>query len=445
MIQAATGPALRTAEFVPLVALLMALVALATDTMLPALPAIGRDLGAAHPNDVQFVVTAMFLGLGVGQIFFGPLSDRIGRKPAIHAGLALFMAGCLVSIFATTFETMIAGRVMQGVGVAGPRIVTVALVRDQYEGRRMARLMSFALAVFILAPTIGPAIGQGLQWIGGWRAIFATFFVIGALAFAWLALRQPETLPVERRRPFTARFIGGAALEVLRIRPALGYTLATGFVFAPFVAYLASAQQIFREAYHTGALFPAYFGALALAIGIASLVNGRLVMRHGMRRISKLASGSVALISLVGFAGAFAFDGLPPLWLFMACLMAVFLCVGLLFGNLNALAMEPLGHIAGVGAAVVASLSTFISVPLGILVGQSFDGTMYALIGSFALFGTATFAAMRWGRGRIGQAGWPNGLNPRPSNVAGPVAPSMHGPILAGRGPERRLSRRTAS
>ena len=402
MIQAATKPALRTAEFVPLVALLMALVALATDTMLPALPEIGRDLGAVHPNDVQLVVTALFLGLGVGQIVFGPLSDRIGRKPAIHAGLALFMAGCLVSIFASTFGAMIVGRVLQGIGVAGPRIVTVALVRDQYEGRRMARLMSFALAVFILVPTVAPSIGQGIQWMGGWRAIFVTFFVIAAIAFTWLALRQPETLPVARRRPFTARVIGGAALEVLRIRTALGYTLATGFVFAPFVAYLSSAQQIFREAYDTGVLFPVYFGALAVAIGIASLMNGRLVMRHGMRRLSKFASGSATLISLIGWAGVFAFDGLPPLWLFMAYLMIVFFCVGLLFGNLNALAMEPLGHIAGVGAAVVASLSTFISVPLGMLVGQSFDGTMYALVGSFAIFGAATFCAMRWADGGTG-------------------------------------------
>ena len=399
MIRTQTGPALRTGEFVPLIALLMALVALATDTMLPALPEIGRDLGTERPNDVQLVVTAMFLGLGAGQILFGPLSDRIGRKPAIHVGLAVFMAGCIVCGFASSFESMIAGRVMQGVGVAGPRIVTVALVRDQYEGRRMARLMSFALAVFILVPTIAPAIGQGIQWIGGWRAIFATFFIIAAVGYAWLGIRQPETLPVARRRPFTARVIGGAVLEVLRFRTALGYTLATGFVFAPFVAYLSSAQQIFREAYHTGVLFPVYFGALALAIGGASLVNGRLVMRHGMRRLAKFASGSGTLVSLVGFAGVFVFDGLPPLWLFMAYLMLVFLCVGLLFGNLNALAMEPLGHIAGVGAAVVASLSTFISVPLGMLVGQRFDGTMYALVGSFAIFGALTFAAMRWADG----------------------------------------------
>ena len=399
MSRTATGSALRPAEFVSLIALLMSLVALAIDAMLPALPAIGRDLEAPRPNDVQFVITSLFLGLGLGQMLFGPLSDRIGRKPAIHLGLALFMVGCLVSVFASTFEAMIAGRVLQGIGVAGPRIVTVALVRDQYEGPRMARLMSFALAVFILVPTVAPALGQGILWLGGWRAIFGTFFAAAAIAFAWFTFRQPETLPAERRRPFSPSAIGWGVIEVLRIRAALGYTLATGFVFAPFVAYLSSAQQIFQDAYGTGALFPVYFGVLALAIGGASLVNGRLVMKHGMRRLSKSAAVSIALISLAAWAGAFAFGGLPPLWLFMAYLLAVFLCIGLLFGNLNALAMEPLGHIAGVGAAVVASLSTFISVPLGALVGQSFDGTMYAQIGAFAVFGAGTFAAMRWAEG----------------------------------------------
>ena len=397
--------ALRPAEFIPLVALLMSLVALATDAMLPALPAIGRDLGAPRPNDVQYVVTALFLGLGLGQILYGPLSDRTGRKPAIYAGLIVFMVGCLVSIFASTFEAMLAGRVLQGIGVAGPRIVVMALIRDLYEGPRMARLMSFALAVFILVPAVAPALGQGILLVSGWRAIFATFFATAAVAFAWLALRQPETLPADRRRPFSPRAIGRAVREVLGIRAALGYTLATGFAFSPFIAYLSSAQQIFQESYGVGALFPLYFGVLALAIGAASLVNGRLVMKYGMRRLSNAAAGCITLVSLVAWAGTFAFDGLPPLWLFLTWLLAVFLCVGLVFGNLNALAMEPLGHIAGVGAAVVASLSTFISVPLGGLIGQGFDGTLYAQTGAFAVFGAAMLAAMRWAEGGRPAAG----------------------------------------
>ena len=377
----------------------MSLVALSIDAMLPALPEIGRDLGAPRRNDAQFVITAVFLGLGFGQILFGPLSDRIGRKAAIYAGLILFMAGCLVSIFARTVEVMIAGRVLQGFGVAGPRIVTIAMVRDRYEGRGMARLMSFAMAVFILVPTVAPALGQGILWLGGWRAIFAAIFAIAAIALTWFGLRQPETLPAARRRPFSPRDIGRAALEVLRTRAALGYTLATACVFAPFLAYLSSAQQIFQDAYRTGALFPLWFGVLALAFGCASFVNGRLVMKHGMRRLSKAAAVAITLASVVAWALAFAFEGLPPFWLFMAYLLAAFFCIGLLFGNLNALAMQPLGHIAGVGAAVVASLTTFIGVPLGGLVGQSFDGTMYTQIGAFAVFGAGTLAATRWAEG----------------------------------------------
>ena len=396
MSRAATGPALRSGEFVALIALLMSLVALSIDAMLPGLPAIGRDLGVLRRNDTQFVITALFLGLGLGQILFGPLSDRIGRRAAIHAGLILFMAGCLVSIVAPTFEVMVAGRVVQGIGVAAPRIVTIAMVRDQYEGRRMARLMSFAMAVFILVPTIAPALGQGILWLGGWRAIFATIFVVAAIALTWFSLRQPETLPTARRRPFSPRHIGGAALEVLRTRAALGYTIAAGCVFAPFLAYLSSAQQIFQDAYRTGALFPLWFGVLALATGCASLVNGRLVMKHGMRRLSRTATVTITLVSAAMWALALAFEGLPPFWLLMAYLLAAFFCIGLLFGNLNALAMEPLGHIAGVGAAVVASLSTFIAVPLGTLVGQRFDGTMYAQIAAFAVFGAGTLAASWW-------------------------------------------------
>ncbi len=395
-MQTADRPPLRPGEFVPLIALLMSLVALAIDAMLPALPAIGRDLGAARPNDVQFVITAAFLGLGLGQMIFGPLSDRIGRRPAINAGLALFAVGCLMSVFAPDFETMIAGRVLQGFGAAGPRVVVMALVRDQYEGSRMARILSFAMAVFILVPAVAPALGQAVQWLGGWRAIFFAFLAVAGVAFAWFGLRQPETLPPARRRPFSPRAIGGGVLEVLRIRASLGYTLATGFVFAAFVTYLSCAQQVFQEAYTTGALFPLYFAVLALAIGAASLANGRLVMKYGMQRLVRAATMTMALLSAAAWAAAFAFGGLPPLWLFIACLFAVFLCIGLLFGNLIALAMEPLGHIAGVGSAVVSSLSTFISIPLGAAVALSFDGTIYPLTAAFAVFGAASWAAIRW-------------------------------------------------
>ena len=390
---------LSSREFIPLIALLMSLVALSIDAMLPALPTIGSDLGAAQRNDAQLVVTPLFLGLAFGQLLYGPLSDCIGRKPAICAGLAMFMAGCIVSILAPTFETMLAGRVLQGIGVAAPRVVTMALVRDQYEGRRMARIMSFAMAVFIIVPAIAPALGQAILWIADWRAIFVTFFGIAAVACAWLVIRQPETLPAAQRLEFSPRAIARSAREVLGTRTAMGYTFAAGFAFSPFVAYLSTAQQIFQDAYGVGTLFPIYFGGLALAFGVAALVNGHLVMRHGMRRLSSTAALCIAFVSLGSWAGAFAFDGLPPLWMFVASLMLIFAAVALLFGNLNSLAMQPLGHVAGVGAALISSIATLVSVPLGGFIGHSFDGTVYALLGSFALFGVGTFAAIQWAAG----------------------------------------------
>ena len=405
MNRTAATPALRTGEFVPLVALLISLVALSIDAMLPALPTIGEDLGVTRRNDAQFVVTSLFLGLSLGQIIFGPLSDRIGRKPAIHAGLLLFMAGCLMSIYARSFELMIAGRILQGIGVASPRIVSMALVRDQYEGRRMARLMSFTMAVFVLVPAIAPALGQGIMWLGGWRSIFWSFFLVAVATFAWFAWRQPETLPPANRRPLSIRAIGGAVLQVLRIRAAVGYTIASGFVFTPFLAYLSASQQIFQEAYDTGALFPLYFGALALVIGVASLVNARLVMKYGMRRLSRAVILLSTLASLAFWALTFPFAGLPPFWLFMAYQLFVFVCLGPLFGNLNALAMQPLGNIAGVGATVVASLATLVSVPLGAIVALRFDGTLYVLAAAFALFSAAAMAMMKWaGAGAAGQS-----------------------------------------
>ena len=396
MNQSDTQAPLRTGEFVTLVALLMSLVALATDAMLPALPAIGQDLGVLEANNVQFVVTTLFFGLGIGQLIFGPLSDRIGRKPAIHIGLVIFMMGCVLSIFATTFEVMIVGRVLQGIGAAGPRVVTVALVRDQYEGREMARIMSFTMAVFIFVPTVAPALGQGIQWLADWRTIFITFFAIAAISFIWLARRQPETLPGNQRLAFSARTIGRGVIEVVKTRASLGYTIATGCAFAPFVAYLSTAQQVFQDAYHTGSLFPMYFGMLALAIGLALVLNGRLVMIYGMRRLTNAATICFTLVSVVAWALSFAVEGLLPFWSFMLYLLIVFFCMGLLFSNLNALAMQPLGHIAGVGASVIASLTTLISLPLGALAGLRFDGTMNFLIVAFVVFGVATFAALKW-------------------------------------------------
>ncbi len=396
MNQSSSVASLRAVEFVPLAALLISLVALSVDAMLPALPVIGQELGVQRANETQYVITSLFIGLGIGQLIFGPLSDNIGRRPAIFAGLVIFILGCLVSVFAISFEMMIAGRILQGIGASGPRIVTMALVRDQFSGKQMARIVSFIMAVFILIPAVAPLLGQIILWIGGWRGIFVTFLVIAIIVFIWFMIRHPETLHPDHRRSLSLKSIGMAIGDIFRIRSTIGYTLASGLIFAPFVGYLGSAQQIFQEAYTTGVLFPVYFGVLALAIGFGSIVNDKLLRRYGMHQIADSATIVTTIVSLIALAGLSLFDGLPPLWLFMAYMLVVFVCMGPIFGNLNALSMEPLGHIAGVGAALISSIATFISVTLGTVVGQSFDGALYFQVGSFALFGLLTTAAMRW-------------------------------------------------
>jgi DHA1 family bicyclomycin/chloramphenicol resistance-like MFS transporter len=304
--------------------------------------------------------------------------------------------GCLLSLFATSFPMMLAGRVIFGVGVAGPRIVTIAIVRDQYKGRAMAQVMSFVMAVFILVPIIAPALGQGILLFAGWRAIFAVYLGLALMILAWFALRQPETLAPKQRLPFSLRRIVMGVREVLATRISIGYTIAAGFVYGAFLSYLNTAQQIFQEQYGLGKLFPFFFGVLAISFGFSAVLNTRLVMRYGMRRLTTWSSLTIGTLSSVFFAIAYVQAGQPPLWALMAFFSTVFFCVGMLFGNLNALAMEPLGHIAGVGAAVVGALTTTISLLLGTLIGQSYNGTVLPLIGGFAILSLASATAMRW-------------------------------------------------
>lgn len=383
-------------EFVALLAMMMSMVALSIDAMLPALPDIGRDLGVQRDNDTQLIISFVFAGYAVGQLIYGPLSDSYGRKPAIYLGFCFFIIGCLLSLFSTDFTTMLAGRLLQGLGAAGNRTVSVALVRDQYEGRVMARVMSSAMSIFILVPVIAPALGQALLFVAHWRAIFVAFLALAVMILTWFIIRQPETLPSEKRNPFSWRRNLLAVKEICTTRVAFGYTLASGLVSAGFLAYLASSQQIFQDQYGVGTLFPLYFATLALAIGGASFANSRLVMRYGMRTLSRTALYVLTVLSLMFFAIAWNLAGHPPLWGLMIYFLLLFFCIGLLFGNLNALAMEPLGHIAGVGASVVGALATLLSVPIGTLIAQSFDGTILPLVGGFTLLGLATLAMMIW-------------------------------------------------
>jgi len=383
-------------EFVILIALIISLVALSIDAMLPALPEIASDLKFDSANDAQFVISMLFVGMGFGQIIFGPLSDSIGRKPAINIGFIIFILGCLLSIFAQDFDDMMIGRFLQGFGAAGPRIVSIALVRDCYAGRQMARVMSFVMTIFILVPIIAPSIGQLIVIYSTWHSIFVLFLVLGVVAMAWFGLRQPETLPKDLRIRFSPGQMMRDIKMICSIPSAIGYTITMGFIFGAFIGYLSSAQQILQIQYALGNHFAIYFGVLAASIGMASLVNAQLVMRFGMRRLSSTAMIITALLSAPFFLLAQYYQGNPPLAMLMAYLLCVFFFFGIMFGNLNAMAMEPLGHIAGLGSAVVGSVSTLMSVTLGIIVADAYDGTVLPLVAGFSVLSILGLITMYW-------------------------------------------------
>jgi len=384
------------AEFVVIISLMMSLTALSIDAMMPALPKIAIDLSVQNANDRQLIISMIFLGMAAGQLFFGPLSDKTGRKPAVYYGYAIYIIGSLLSIFAVNFPIMLAGRLLQGVGISAPRAVTLALVRDRYSGRMMARVMSFVMTVFILVPMLAPSLGQAILRFSSWRGIFVSYVVIALLTLLWFATRMPETLALERRAPFSLRHIVDATVFIVKDRTALGYTVSVGLVGGAFLGYLNSAQQIFQEVYALGEFFPILFGIISISIGLASFLNARLVMRFGMRFLVQWPLRIILALAVAALVVTQLTAGQPPLWFTMAYLMLTFFCIGILFGNQNTLAMEPLGHLAGIGAAVVGSLSTLIQIPLGTIIGQNYNGTIFPLVIGIAILTALSIFVVRW-------------------------------------------------
>ncbi|WP_085906682.1 multidrug effflux MFS transporter [Kiloniella majae] len=387
---------LSSGEFIALMAFLMSLVALSIDAVMPALPLLGQQLAVTNPNDVQLVIGIIFFGLATGQIFFGPWSDSIGRKPVIYCGLTIFIIGSIISATASDFNVMLLGRLLQGIGASGPRTISVALVRDQFEGRAMARIMSFIMAVFIIVPTIAPALGLSIMMLFDWQAIFYSFFLLASIVLFWFACRQPETLAKENRISLTFGHFWNGLKTILTNKQTLAYTLAAGIIFGAFIGYLTSAQQIFQDIYSITDLFPLYFAILSLSIGAASLTNANLVMKFGMRKLSKIALITMTILAILYLVPANLASGQPQLWSFMIYMMLSFFCIGILFGNFNTLAMEPLGKLAGLGSAVVGSLTTYICMAIGITIGQNYDHTVLPLVYAFAILGLISLGIMLW-------------------------------------------------
>jgi DHA1 family bicyclomycin/chloramphenicol resistance-like MFS transporter len=381
-------------EFISLAALLMSLVALSIDAVLPALGPIGNSLAVQNPNNNQLVISVFFLGMALGQLLYGPFSDSFGRKKAIYLGVSIFILGSMVSSFSTSFTFMLLGRVGQGFGISSCRVVTLAMIRDKLSGREMARVMSLIMVVFIMVPAVAPSLGQAILLYADWRAIFLLNVAIGLVTIVWLFVRLPETLVKEKRLAFSVATITAGVAETLKNPITHSYMVAAGIIFGAFVGYLSSAQQILQVQYQLGNAFSLYFGGLAVAIGFSSFFTSKLVMRFGMETLSFFALLLLSISSLLFYGYAQSVAGQPALSLFMGYLTVAFFSFGVLFGGFNTLAIQPLGHIAGVATSVISSVQTLLSVAIGGLVGQCYNGTVLPLVFGFLLCGLSSLSIM---------------------------------------------------
>jgi len=381
-------------EFIALLALLFATIALSIDAMLPALPEIATALSPAAPNKAQLVITSFVFGMGLGTLFAGPLSDSFGRKATILAGFALYIAAAAAAWAAPSLETLLAARVIMGIGAAAPRTVSIAMVRDLFKGREMAQIMSFAMMIFTLVPAVAPLMGQSVIALAGWQAIFLAYIGFALLVAAWLHLRQPETLPRTARRPLALAPLARACAEVLSLRIVQISIATQALTLGMLFATLSSMEGIFDQTFARGESFPLWFAVIAVASMSGSILNARLVMKVGMRGMVKatyatLLATTLAYLALAasGVLGDVAGFAAHILWS-----IVLFAVMGLTLGNLNALAMEPLGHVAGMAASVTSAIATVVSVVLAVPVGQMFDGTQLPLLAGVALYAALALA-----------------------------------------------------
>lgn len=391
---ATPGQTLSMAEFVAIIAMLMALTALSVDIMLPALPAIDAAFAIADPNDRQLVVTAYMLGFAAGQPVYGPLSDRFGRKPILMLGLAIFVLASLGTVLVDSFTGLLVLRVLQGIGSASPRVVGIAVVRDRFGGRDMARVMSFVMIVFVILPVLAPAMGSGILLIGDWHLIFLALLAFGALVAVWMQTRLPETRPEEMREPLSINWLAKSLKLTVTTRATVGYTVAAALVFGPLLGYINSAQQIFIEIFDTGDLFALFFGLIAIALAFAAFLNGSLVGRLGMRPLSHAAAIAYVVISAGHLAYVMMLDGPPSVWVFSAFLAGNLFCFGIMMPNFNAMAMEPLGQVAGTAASFVGCVTTAGAAIFGWYVGHLYDGTVIPLLAGYLVLGGLALIAV---------------------------------------------------
>jgi DHA1 family bicyclomycin/chloramphenicol resistance-like MFS transporter len=375
----------RQFEFIALMASLMSVVALAIDALLPALDFIGVSIGTHDATENQLIISMIFLGLGIGPLVFGPLSDSLGRKPIVYLGFLLFVIASFICLNAPNLEVMIAGRILQGMGLSAPRTISIAMIRDSYSGDYMARIMSFVTVIFLLVPIMAPAMGKFILDHYSWKAIFYSQLLLSLLVSLWFWRRQPETLPPWKRIKFSWKLFMDGLKEVIKFKATIGYTLISGFITGSFIVYLSASQHIFQQQYGLVDEFPFIFAGLAISIGTATFLNGSIVLRLGMKRLVSIALLLYFIASFLYVLLFFTSENNPSVGVLLTFFAVQFFAVGFLFGNLRALAMQPVGHIAGVGAAITGFISTIMAVPISTFIGHYVSDTALPIFIGFSI------------------------------------------------------------
>lgn len=389
-------------EFISLLALSTALSALGIDIMLPAMGAIRAELGLAPTaTEVAGLVTTYIAGLGAGQILYGPVSDRFGRRRVLYAGYIVYALGALISTLAVSLPLLLVARLVWGVGAAGPRVIAIAIIRDTHEGDQMSRAMSFVMAVFLLVPILAPLLGAVIVSLGTWRMVFGVCVLIAGIMMLW-AIRLPETLRDEHRLELQFSRVATAMRFVVADRAAVGHTLAITALYGAFFAYLASSEVIIAQTYGRPGLFPFVFGGLAAVMGTTMITNGRIVGRFGTQRLTHLALVWYSGLGIVLVGVAIATGGRPSLAVFIAGMAGLLVGHAVLIPNLNALAMANMAPVAGTASALIGGTQMLAGAGLGALVDQAYQGTVLPLWVGFAAYGLLSLATVTWTeRGRL--------------------------------------------
>ncbi len=386
-------------EFICLMGFLMALVSFSIDNLLPAFSAIQSDFSVENPNSVQYTLTAYLIGFGLLQLIYGPASDFIGRRPTLMIGLAVFCIGTTIAIYAQSFEWLLIARFIQGMGAAAARVLTDTIIRDRFSGRELGSAISLTMSVFIIAQIIAPVIGQLTLSIGGWRLIFSSMLSIAAIQIFWFSIRMPETLRPEYRFPFTISRIKSGFMTCFRCRTFIGYSTAMALMMGALLGYLGISQSIFVDAYGLGATFPLIFALIAGVMGLGSYFSSVLVRRFGLHLVAHLSICGFVIVSVVQLWISSQYDGHPSLFTFTCMLAVVMLLFSLAVPNFGAIALEPLGSVAGTASAIIGSFNNIIGAAIGSIIGQAYNGTVTPLCLGFLILSILSLVTIFWTSG----------------------------------------------